>query len=78
MKVGFIGLGIMGRPMAEHMVKTGLDVMVSDLNEKIVAELVAEGATAGSNKDLAEQCDVVEMISRTHPSLRTSFSAKAA
>lgn len=62
MKVGFIGLGIMGRPMAEHMVKAGLDVMVSDLNEKIVAELVAEGATAGSNKDLAEQCDVVEMI----------------
>ena len=61
MKVGFIGLGIMGRPMAEHMVKAGLDVMVSDLNEKIVAELVAEGATAGSNKDLAEQCDV-EMI----------------
>ena len=52
MKVGFIGLGIMGRPMAEHMVKAGLDVMVSDLNEKIVAELVAEGATAGSNKDL--------------------------
>lgn len=36
--------------------------MVSDLNEKIVAELVAEGATAGSNKELAEQCDVVEMI----------------
>ena len=62
MKVGFIGLGIMGRPMAEHMVKAGLDVMVSDLNEKIVAELVAEGATAGSNKELAEQCDVVEMI----------------
>lgn len=62
MKVGFIGLGIMGRPMAEHMVKADLDVMVSDLNEKIVAELVAEGATAGSNKDLAEQCDVVEMI----------------
>ncbi len=62
MKVGFIGLGIMGRPIAEHMVRAGMDVMVSDLNETIVSELVAAGATAGSYKDLAEQCDVVEMI----------------
>ena len=62
MRVGFIGLGIMGRPIAEHMVKAGLDVMVSDLNETIVKELVAQGATAGTYQDLAEQCDIVEMI----------------
>ena len=67
-----------GRPMAEHMVKAGLDVMVSDLNEKIVAELVAEGATAGSNKDLAEQCDVVEMILPNASIVKNVISAKAA
>ena len=35
-KVGFIGLGIMGRPMATNLVKAGQDLMVSDLNETLV------------------------------------------
>lgn len=62
MKIGFIGLGIMGRPMVENMLKAGLDVMVSDLNEKVVKEVASEGATPGTYEDLAKSCDVVEMI----------------
>ena len=42
MKVGFIGLGIMGRPMAKNMVKAGVDLMVADLNKEAVADVVAE------------------------------------
>ena len=34
MKVGFIGLGIMGRPMAKNMVKAGVDLVVTDLNKE--------------------------------------------
>ena len=62
MKVGFIGLGIMGRPMAKHLVKAGHDVMVADLNKDLVAELVSEGATAGTYAELGAACDIVMMI----------------
>ena len=44
MKVGFIGLGIMGRPMAKNMLKAGVDLLVADLNEEAVADVVAAGA----------------------------------
>ena len=48
MKVGFIGLGIMGRPMAKNMVKAGVDLVVTDLNKEAVADVVATGATEGT------------------------------
>ena len=35
-KVGFIGLGIMGKPMAKNLIKAGLKLVVSDLNEEAV------------------------------------------
>ena len=45
MKAGFIGLGIMGKPMAMNILKAGKELMVYDLNEEVVAELVGLGAT---------------------------------
>ena len=61
-KVGFIGLGIMGRPMAENLVKAGQDVMVSDLNAKVVEELCALGASSGTYAELARSCDLIRTI----------------
>lgn len=61
-KVGFIGLGIMGRPMAENLVKAGQDVMVSDLNAKVVEELCALGASSGTYVELARSCDLILTI----------------
>ena len=58
-KVGFIGLGIMGRPIAENLVKAGQDVMVSDLNAKVVEELCALGASSGTYAELARSCDLI-------------------
>ena len=52
MKVGFIGLGIMGRPMAKNMVKAGVDLVVTDLNKEAVADVVAAGATEGSYAEI--------------------------
>ena len=47
-KVGFIGLGIMGRPMSKNLLKAGVNLVVSDLNREAVDELVSLGAeTAG-------------------------------
>ena len=40
-KIGFIGLGRMGRPMASNMQKKGIELVVLDLNKSAVAELVA-------------------------------------
>ena len=37
MKVGFIGLGIMGRPMAKNLLNAGVELLVSDLNKEAVA-----------------------------------------
>lgn len=60
MKIGFIGLGIMGKPMAKNLLKAGYDLMVLDLNKPAVEELVALGAKAGqSNVDIASQCEVI-------------------
>ncbi len=56
MKVGFIGLGIMGRPMAKNMLKAGVDLMVADLNKEAVADVVAAGAVEASYAEIGEKC----------------------
>ncbi len=58
-KIGFIGLGIMGKPMALNLVKAGYSLVVSDKN-KASGELVQAGAQSlSTNKAIAEQCDIV-------------------
>jgi 2-hydroxy-3-oxopropionate reductase len=60
MKIGFIGLGIMGKPMAGHLIKNGYETYLYDLNKEAVNELVALGGNACvSNKEVAERCDVI-------------------
>jgi 2-hydroxy-3-oxopropionate reductase len=60
MKIGFIGLGIMGKPMAKNLVKAGYELVVLDINKPAVEELVALGAKAGqSNIDVASQCEII-------------------
>ena len=61
-KVGFVGLGIMGKPMAKNMLAAGIDLMVNDLNEAAVEELKAAGAGSGSLSQIGAQCDVIFMI----------------
>ncbi|MEX0839624.1 MAG: 3-hydroxyisobutyrate dehydrogenase [Parvibaculum sp.] len=48
-KVGFIGLGNMGGPMARNLLKAGYQLKVFDLSEKAVAALVEAGATKAAN-----------------------------
>ena len=59
MKVGLIGLGIMGKPMAKNLLKAGYDLTVSDLNKAAVDEVVAAGAKSATNAEIGETCDVV-------------------
>ncbi len=60
MKIGFIGLGIMGKPMAKNLLKAGYSLIVNDINSDAISEVVAAGATSASSaKEVAEQSDVV-------------------
>lgn len=59
-RVGFIGLGIMGRGMARNLLKAGFNLHVWNRTASRMAELAAEGAaTATSPADLAAQCDII-------------------
>src|SRR3954454_5415265 len=58
--VGFVGLGVMGRPMAKHILARGYAVAVHNRSRAAVDELVAAGATAGASAaDVARRATVV-------------------
>ncbi len=60
MKVGFIGLGVMGGPMAKNIVKSGHQLTVHDLNAEAVARLTEAGAKAAkSAREVGEASEVV-------------------
>ncbi|MBA3610042.1 MAG: 2-hydroxy-3-oxopropionate reductase [Rubrobacter sp.] len=59
-KVGFIGLGIMGKPMAKNLLEAGHELVVYNRTAEKAEELAGDGATvAGSPKEVAEQSDVI-------------------
>jgi 2-hydroxy-3-oxopropionate reductase len=58
--IGFIGLGIMGRPMARNLLKAGHTLVVHSRSRGLVEEIVKAGATAAASpRDVAAQCDVL-------------------
>ncbi len=63
MKIGFIGLGKMGLPMAKNLCKAGFEVYVHSGNSDSQAQMLQEGAFAIENyKEMAKQCDMVITI----------------
>ena len=59
-KIGFIGLGIMGKPMSQHLLKAGYPLVVLDRVQEPVNELVAAGAKVGTSpQNVAQQSDVI-------------------
>ena len=70
MKIGLIGLGIMGKPMAKNLLKAGYDLTVSDLNQAAVDEVVAAGAKAATNAVIGETCDVVLTMVPNSPQVK--------
>jgi 2-hydroxy-3-oxopropionate reductase len=58
--IGFIGLGIMGRPMAKNLLSAGYPLVVHSRSRGPVDELVAAGATAATSpREVAGKCDVL-------------------
>jgi len=59
-KIGFIGLGIMGLPMAKNLLNAGYPLIAFDLNEKPLKEIIQSGAQrASSNSEVAAGCDII-------------------
>ena len=59
MKIGFIGLGIMGKPMAKNLLKAGHEVWVNNRSQTPVEELAACGAHAATRQELAENAEII-------------------
>jgi 3-hydroxyisobutyrate dehydrogenase len=65
-KIGFIGLGHMGNPMAKNLLKAGFEVKVFDVSDAAVQALVAKGATAAKTiADLTVDADVLITMLQT-------------
>jgi 2-hydroxy-3-oxopropionate reductase len=76
-KIGFIGLGIMGKPMAMNLIKAGYNLMVYDIRREAVKEVVAAGAKEGkSSKDVAAQSDVVITMLPNSPDVKKAVLGK--
>ena len=59
-KIGFIGLGIMGKPMSINLINAGCKLVVLDVQKGAVDEVIAKGAgSASTPKEVAEQSDVI-------------------
>jgi len=60
MRVGFIGLGNMGEPLARFVLEAGFPLVVHDIRREAAATLLEQGAVwAESPRDVAAQCDVI-------------------
>jgi len=71
MKIGFIGLGIMGKPMSKNLLKAGHELIVCDIVREAVEELVAAGARAAANpKEIARQVEIVITMLPNSPEVK--------
>lgn len=67
-RIGFIGLGIMGSPMAAHLVAAGHDVTGFDLSSASLEKLVADGGKAAANaQEAVSGAEVVITMLPNHP-----------
>lgn len=61
-KIGFIGLGIMGRPMSLNLLKSGVEIMVNDVDVSALNVLTAAGAVGADLLEISAACDIVITI----------------
>lgn len=70
--LGFIGLGIMGKPMAANLLAAGYQLIVYDVVPQNVEKVVKKGAqAAASSKEVAEKCDIIITMLPNSPHVET-------
>ena len=71
MKIGFIGLGIMGNPMVKNIIKGGYtDVLVNGRHQDVLDEMEACGAKSATYGEIGRQCDVVMTMLPNSPQVK--------
>lgn len=74
MKIGFIGLGIMGKPMCKNLMKAGHEMVVYDRHSNVLDELSKEGAIAASScADVGEKSDVIITMVQNSPQVKEAL-----
>jgi 2-hydroxy-3-oxopropionate reductase len=77
-KIGFIGLGIMGKPMAKNLLKAGYEMTVYDVRPEPMDELVRAGARAAtSSSGVAAESEVVITMLPNSPEVREAVLGRA-
>ncbi len=77
MKLGFIGLGIMGKPMAKNLLKAGYELNICDINEEAVKEVEQAGGVAcGTSKEVARGSDIIFTMLPNSPHVKTVILEK--
>ena len=77
MKIGFIGLGIMGKPMAKNLLKAGHQLVVFDVVKKAMDDLAAANVTvAASAKEVAQSCAHIITMLPNSPHVKAAVLGK--
>jgi 2-hydroxy-3-oxopropionate reductase len=77
MMMGFIGLGVMGKPMSLNLIKAGYPLMVSDINPEPEKEVVAAGALKGiSPRHIGESCQLIFTMLPNSPEVEEVICGK--
>ncbi len=76
-KIGFIGLGIMGKPMAKNLIKAGYSLIVYDVVADAVKELVTFGAQKETSpKAVAQKCEIIITMLPNSPHVKEVVMGK--
>lgn len=76
MVIGFVGLGIMGKPMAKNLCRVGYTLIVNDHHKENVDELVQAGARSGDLKQIGTESDVVITMLPNSPQVKDVMLGK--
>jgi len=68
--IGFIGLGIMGKPMAKNLIKAGYKLMVNNKETAAMDEVAAAGAEKATQQEIGKKCDVVLTMLPNSPQVK--------
>ncbi len=72
MKIGFIGLGIMGKPMVKNLLKAGHEVVAYDVVKENIDNVAAAGAkAAASSREVAKECKLIVTMLPNSPHVKT-------
>jgi 2-hydroxy-3-oxopropionate reductase len=76
-KIGFIGIGIMGKPMAKNLMDAGYPMVAYDIYKEALGKIISYGAeSASSCKEVASQCDIIFTMLPNSPEVKKAVLGK--